>query len=180
MSPREQLPPSAMAARKRRAGRDEPAENSPQKSPRRRRKLDGDGQPASTQQKKRKVVWRMLPLDIGEPSTINFDIDGPEGEVDGVDHEENTFTAHCDATVRASAMADWVQQGASAEGHIDDVVAVNDTFTAKVDEELEKMDLSVVQELEAGSVPEDVLTAPVSSLFRQKEGQLHGSAESQI
>jgi len=44
------------------------------------------------------------------------------------------------------------------------------SFAAKVDEDVETADLAVVQELEAGSVPNDVLPAPVSSLFRQRDG----------
>ena len=132
-----------------------------------------DGPPPSTEKKpKVKVTWRFLPLDTVEPSTVSFNIDGAEDDVDG---QEDSFTAHCDATVRASAMADWLQQGANAEGHIDDVVAVNDTFAAKVEEDVEKMDLAVVKELEAGSVPDDVLPKPVSSLFRQRDEPLHGS-----
>lgn len=122
---------------------------------------------------KRKVTWRLLPLDTMEASSFDFNVDDEE---EGVDvHEDNAFTAHCDATVRAAAMADWVQQGASEEGHIDDVVAVNDLFVAKMDEAVEKVDLGVVQELEVGSVPEEILPAPVSSLFKQKGEQCGGS-----
>eukprot|EP00310_Coccolithus_braarudii_P000542 CAMPEP_0183360078 /NCGR_PEP_ID=MMETSP0164_2-20130417/54211_1 /TAXON_ID=221442 /ORGANISM="Coccolithus pelagicus ssp braarudi, Strain PLY182g" /LENGTH=195 /DNA_ID=CAMNT_0025534345 /DNA_START=252 /DNA_END=840 /DNA_ORIENTATION=+ len=160
------LPPQALAPKKRGAASKPTSARSPKKQRRSPSKRSGDGEPHSVQ--KRKVTWRSLSLDTQEPSTLEISLDGAEEPVDV--HEDNSFTAHCDATVRTAAMADWVQQGASAEGHIDDVVAVNDVLRSKVDEDVETADLAVVQELEAGSVPNDVLPAPVSSLFRQRDG----------
>ena len=175
-APHQQLLPRTAMAPKKKRGAPKTSENSPK---RQRRSPDkqssgGDGPPTSTLQK-RKVVWRLLPLDdTEEQSSFHFSFDA-EDELHADDiHEDDSFTAHCDATVRHASMADWVQQGASAEGHIDDVVAVNDVFAAKVDEDVEKADLAVVQELEAGSIPDEVLPAPVASLFRQRE-HLHGS-----
>ena len=148
--PRAQLPPMAP---RRRVGAPKrsrsPGEGSPAKmgspTPKKRPKKSPEGESASTHKKKPKVVWRMLAGDSGFVSALDFDVDGPGGDDGGVDHDDNIFTAHCDASSRdPAAMADWVQKGASAEGHIDDVVAVDDTFAAKVDEDVEKMDLSVV------------------------------------
>jgi hypothetical protein len=126
----------------------------------RKRGADGSTQSASTS-RRRKVEWRLLPQDVVQPKNLDFDV------VSEDDFDENdAHTAHCDAVLRPSGLTESMQQGAASAGLVEDVVAINDVFTAQVEAATDKLELGVVRELEAGAVPEEVLPAAVSTLLR--------------
>ena len=167
------MPPRTKGGRKRGAQTTGNASSSPKRQ--RKAPDDKDGEEGVARPstiKKGKVAWRLLPQDTIGIRTL--DLEG--GEEDDL-QEGNDHTAHFAATMRSSAVADWLQQGASEAGHVDDVVAINDLFAAKVEEEAEKVELGVVRELEAGSIPEELLPAPIASLLRHKEREHHQASE---
>ena len=99
--------------------------------------------------KSKKIAWRLLTQDV----TTNLNLEAVE---DDEVNEDNTFTAHYDQHTGARKQIDWLQQGASEAGHVEDVVAKNDVFAGKVDEFVEKGDLGLVQEIEDGRINPDM------------------------
>ena len=101
------------------------------KSPRKKQRSsseDVDG--PATLRKSKKITWRLLTQDV----TTNLNLEAVE---DDEVNEDNTFTAHYDQHNGARKQIDWLQQGASEAGHVEDVVAMNDVFAGKVDELLD-------------------------------------------
>ena len=117
--------------------------------------------PASA--KKSRIEWRLL-QDTVPSEKLDFDA------VDEDDFDENdAHTAHCDALLRSSTLTESLQQGASAAGLIDEVVAISDVFASQVEAQADKTELGLVQQLEAGAVPEEALPRTIRTVLGRAE-----------
>ena len=125
--------------------------------------------PATKKFKRRTVEWRILPQDVFPPVKVQLDVDD-DVEDDGDDDIHNN-TAHADATLRYSAVVESMQCGASYADHIEDVVALNDVFVSTVGSRVDKVELSVVQEIEKGisNFPHEVLPAHEAAWLRKTQ-----------
>jgi hypothetical protein len=134
-----------MPPKKRTAPKSPPAGSG--QSPKRQRKkragtVDGDDTVPATAQRRRRITWRLV-MDDAAPHDAAVTLQTEEEEEDG---SEDNHSAYNDAMLRSQQVIDWVHEGASYAGHVDDVVAVNDVFAAKVEEAIDKAELGVVQE----------------------------------
>ena len=126
---------------------------------------------ASTKKAKR-ITWSMLVHDVDSVDS-NLHVPLELAAHDDDDDIQNSHTAHAEAMLRVSAVADSIQQGASQAQHVADLVSINDTFVSSVKSRLDLVQDGVIKELEHGAVPLEVLPKSTASMLKEP-GQAMG------